>query len=203
MRSWRRLRCVVVCIPALLVALLAACSSVPVTSLIKLAQIDLASTDPRQLRMAVKLPRTIRPQPQGVSLRVGVKLSNGDEEIQDFVLREVTDPKDVLVLHSELDADTHVFAYRLDSAEVARLITFRDDLKQKQAETGGRGGALSIAIHPQACRTAELPQRPVMATTYLRTMETGSYVPLTRDVDLRTIDPRQDIVGVIPMCAKT
>jgi len=33
----------------------------------------------------------------------------------------------------------------------------------------------------------------------MQTAETGSYVPLTRDVDLRTIDPRQDLA--IPLCA--
>jgi hypothetical protein len=196
MGGLRWIRCVLACI----LVLLAACGSMPVTSLIKLAQIDFASTDPRQLRMAIKLPRAIRPQPQGVTLRIGVKLANGEEQFQDFVVREVTDPKDVLALHGELDADTQVFAYRLDAEEVARVNAFRDELKRKQAESGGRGGALTIAIRPQACRTAELPPRPVLATTYLQTAETGSYVPLARDVDLRTIDPRQDVVGAIPMC---
>ena len=107
------------------------------------------------------------------------------------MLREVSDPKEVLVLHRELDADTHVFAYRLDPAEVVRLNAFRDALKKKQAASGGSGGSLTIAIRPQACRSGELPRRPVMVTTYLRTAETGGYVPLARDLDLRTIDPKQ------------
>jgi hypothetical protein len=183
-----------------LVAALAGCGHMPVTSMLKLARIDFANTDPAQLRAAVKLPRVVLPQPRGMALRIGVKLASGQEEFEDFVLREVTEPKEVLVLHGELDADTHVFAYRLEPAEVARLIAFREALKKKQAASGGSGGSLTIAIRPQACRSAELPRRPIMVTTYLRTAETGGYVPLARDLDLRTIDPRQDLAAAIPPC---
>jgi hypothetical protein len=188
---------------AVLLVLLAAssgCGHMPVTSMLKLARIDFANTDPAQLRAAVKLPRVVQPQPQGMALRIGVKLSGGQEEFEDFVLREVSEPKEVLVLHSELDADTHVFAYRLERAEVARLIVFRDALKKKQAASGGSGGSLTIAIRPQACRSGELPRRPIMVTTYLRTAETGGYVALARDLDLRTIDPQRDLAAAIPPC---
>jgi hypothetical protein len=184
----------------LLVATLGGCGHMPVTSMLKLARIDFTNTDPAQLRAAVKLPRVVQPRPQGMALRIGVKLSGGQEEFEDFVLREVSEPKDVLALHRELDADTHVFAYRLDPTEVARLVAFRDALKKKQAASGGSGGSLSIAIRPQACRSGELPSRPIMVTTYLRTAETGDYVPLTRDIDLRTIDPKQDLAATIPPC---
>lgn len=184
-----------------LVGALGGCGHMPVTSMLKLARIDFANTDPAQLRAAVKLPRVVQPQPQGMALRIGVKLSGGQEEFEDFALREVSEPKEVLVLHRELDADTHVFAYRLDPAEIARLGAFRDALKKKQAASGGSGGSLTIAIRPQACRSGELPRRPVMVTTYLRTAETGGYVPLTRDVDLRTIDPKQDLAAAIPPCS--
>lgn len=182
------------------VGALGGCGHMPVTSMLKLARIDFTNTDPAQLRAAVKLPRLVQPKPQGVALRIGVRLSGGQEEFQDFVLREVSDPKDVLALHRELDADTHVFAYQLDSAEAARVGAFRDALKKKQAASGGRGGSLTISIHSQACRSGELPHQPIMLTTYLRTAETGGYVPLTRDVDLRTIDPKQDLAAAIPPC---
>ena len=186
---------------ALLFALvLAGCGHMPVTSMIKLARADLASTDPAQLRAAVKLPRALRLKPSGVALRIGVKLANGDEDAQDFMLREVSDPADVLALHRELDRDTHVFAYRLDPAEVARLTAFRDALKKKQAASGRSGGTLTIAVRSDACRVGALPDRAVYATTYLKTGETGDYVPLARDVDLRTVLPGRDVTAEIPIC---
>ena len=42
------------------------------------------------------------------------------------------------------------------------------------------------------------PDRPVYVTTYLKTAETGGYVPLARDVDLRTIVPGRDVTAEIP-----
>jgi len=184
-----------------LIAALSGCGHMPVTSTLKLARVDFANTDPAQLRAAVKLPRLIQPQPQGVALRIGVKLASGQEEFEDFMLREASEPKDVLALHRELDADTHVFAYRLDPTEVARLTAFRDALKKKQAISGGSGGSLTIAIRPQACRSGDLPGGPIVVTTYLRTAENSGYVPLARDLDLRTIDPKQDLAAAIPPCS--
>src|SRR5215470_2873862 len=181
--------------------LLAGCGHMPVTSMIKLARADLAATDPGQLRAAVKLPRALNLKPAGVALRIGVKLASGEEETQDFLLREVSDPADVLALHAELDSGTHVFAYRLDPTEAVRLAAFRDALKKKQEASGRRGGALTIAVKPDACRAGELPDRPVYVTTYLKTAETGGYVPLARDVDLRTIVAGRDVTAEIPACA--
>lgn len=36
--------------------------------------------------------------------------------------------------------------------------------------------------------------------TYQRTSETGRYVTLTRDVDLRTLEPDRDVAALIPSC---
>jgi len=177
---------------------LSGCGHVPVISMFRLARINFANTDPARLRAAIKLPRSIELLPQGVALRVAVRISSGHEEFQDFVLSETSEPADVLALGQELDADTRMIAFRLDAAEVARLSAFRDSLKQQQAASGGRGGALTISIRPQGCRSGDLPGGPVLATTYLRTAETGGYVPLARDVDLKTMT--RDLATAIPLC---
>ena len=180
---------------------LAGCGHLPVTSMIKLARVDFSKTDPVQMRAAVKLPRTVRPRPQGVALRIGVKLASGHEEFADFtLLREVSDPKDLLDLRQELDASSHIFAYRLGEKEAARLAAFRDGLEKKQAASGGKGGALTISIRPDACRTGELSGRALPFTTYLRTPETGDYVPLARDVELRTLISQDDVAAAIAPC---
>jgi len=180
--------------------LLAGCGHMPVTSMIRLARADLAATDPAQLRAAVKLPRVLKLKPAGVALRIGVKLANGEENTQDFVMREVSDPADVVALHAELEPNTQIFAYRLDPAEASRLAAFRDALKKKQEASGRRGGNLTITVRPDACRAGDLPDRPVYITTYLKTAETGGYVPVARDVDLRTVVPGRDVTQEIPAC---
>jgi hypothetical protein len=88
--------------------------------------------------------------------------------------------------------------FALAAAEVAQLRAFRAALMQKQK--GGAGGSLAISVRPDACRSAPLPSGPVLFTSWLKTAETGGYVALTRDADLRTIDGGQDIAARIPSC---
>jgi len=181
----------------LLFLAIAGCGHMPLTSMVQLARIDFSSTDPALLRAAVKLPRTVRPE--GAALRITVKIASGHEEFSDFVLREVSEPNEVLALHHELNPDTHIFAYRLEPSEATRLAAFRNGLKAKQSASGGRGGSITIAIRPDACRAGRLPDGPIHITTYLRTAETGRYVPLARDLDLRTVAAR-DLAAALPPC---
>lgn len=179
--------------------LLAACGHMPLTSMVKLARVDFTATDPGGLRAAVKLPSAIRPQRDQVRLRLTVRLASGKEDTQDFRLTEISDPADITLLREEI-AGTHLFAYRLEPAESARLTAFRDSLKRQQAASGGRGGALTISIAPEVCRSGELPPGGVLFTTYLRTAETGGYVVLARDVDLRSVARGRDLAAEMPVC---
>ena len=184
----------------LLAAAISGCTTMPVTSMVKLARVDLSSTDPALLRAAIKLPHALRLRPQGNALRVAVKLRSGEEEAQEFALQPVTDPGDAAALQAERDPRTHLTAYRIDPGELTKVIAFRDRLKSRQQATGGSGGMLTISVRPQACRAGALPDGPILFTTYLRTQETGSYVPLARDLDLRGLAPAADLATLLPPC---
>ncbi|MBI5319582.1 hypothetical protein [Bradyrhizobium sp.] len=184
------------CLRACVALALAGCGHMPVTSMVKLARVDFETSDPAQLRAAIKLPRALRPRPNGVSLRIAVRVGRAPEEARDFVLRELPAPSE---LAREAGADSHVFAYRIDEADLPRLTAFRTELIAKKSS--GERGSISISVQPQACRASELPDGPVHLTSYLRTAETGAYVTLARDVDLRTLAPEHAIVDKIPRCA--
>jgi hypothetical protein len=180
----------------LLLGLLAmtGCSHMPVTSMVKLARIDFETTDPAQLRAAIKLPRTLRPQSNGVLLRIAVQVGRAPEEARDFMLRELPEPAELV---REAGSGSHVFAYRIDDSDLVRLKAFRSELIARKSS--GQKGSISISVRPQACRVGELAEGPVFFTTYLRTAETRDYVPLARDVDLRSIVPDAAVAG-IPRC---
>jgi len=174
---------------------LAGCSHMPVTSMVKLARVDFETSDPAQLRAAIKLPRTLRPQPNGVALRIAVRVGRAPEEARDFMLRELPEPAE---LTREAGAGSHIFAYRIDDSDLARLAAFRTELIAKKSS--GQKGSISILVRPQACKASELPDGPLYFTTYLRTAETKDYVALARDVDLRSIVPNATVVAEIPRC---
>ena len=171
------------------------CSHMPVTSMVKLARVDFETSDPAQLRAAIKLPRTLRPQPNGVALRVAVQVGRAPEEARDFMLRELPEPAE---LAREAGADSQIFAYRIDDNDLARLAAFRAELIAKKSS--GQKGSISISVRPQACKAGELPDGAIYFTTYLRTAETKDYVALARDVDLRSIVPNAAVVAEIPRC---
>jgi len=181
----------------LLALLLAAgCSHVPLLSMVQFARIDFATTDPASLRAAVKLPQVAQTRRDRVHMRIAVKV-DGMEDGADFLLQEVSDPADVLVLAKELEPGTVIVAYQVAPADLPRLLKFRDAILKRKREPGG---TLSISIQPEVCRTGELPRGPVLFSTYLKTSETGGYVPLTRDLDLRTIAAKRDVAAAIPPC---
>jgi len=167
---------------------LSGCGHMPVTSMVRLARVDFQTTDPARLRVAVKLPHMLRARADGSVLRVAVRLASGREEARDFALREV----------SETDVEPGAQAFALAAADIVQLRAFRAALMQKQ--TGGSGGSLTISVRPDACRSTPLPSGPVLFTSWLKTAETGGYVALARDVDLRTIKGGQDIAANIPAC---
>jgi hypothetical protein len=182
-------------LPILLMLAMAGCSHMPVTSMVKLARVDFETSDPVQLRAAIKLPRTLRPRPNGVALRIAVQVGRAPEEARDFILREIPEPAE---LTREASADSHIFAYRIDDSDLARLAAFRAELIAKKSS--GQKGSISISVRPQACKAGELADGPVYFTTYLRTAETKDYVALARDVDLRSIVPDPAAVAGIPRC---
>jgi hypothetical protein len=183
----------------LMMLAMAGCSHMPVTSMVKLARIDFETTDSAQLRAAIKLPRTLRPQPNGVALRIAVQVGRAPEEARDFMLRELTEPAE---LTREAGADSRIFAYRIDDSDLARLKAFRSELiaRKTAGQSSGQKGSISISVRPQACKAGELADGPVYFTTYLRTAETKDYVALARDVDLRSIAPDPATVAGIPRC---
>ncbi|MGJ4947423.1 hypothetical protein [Bradyrhizobium sp. HKCCYLS20291] len=166
----------------------------PVTSMVKLSRIDFQTSDPAQLRAAVKLPAALRPLPGGVVLRITVGRSHGSEEQRDFVLQELPEPP---ALAQEAGVNTRIYAYRLGEADAARLQAFRSEL---MAQKSSGGGSVAISVAPKACKTLELPEGPVTFTTYLRTSETVDYVTLARDVDLRSVASDRAVVDAIPRC---
>ena len=183
---------------ALLVfAVFSGCSHVPIWSMVRLSQVDFATTDPAALRAAIKLPKTIATRRRQVIMRVAVK-AESLQAAKDFVLTEVTDPADLMPLHQELAVGTVIVAYRVAPHELDRLTKFRAEILRRKR---GRRGSLSISIKPSVCRDGDLPPGPVLLSTYLMNSETGSYVTLVRNVDLRMLNAKRDVANAIPKCS--
>ncbi|ABD09163.1 conserved hypothetical protein [Rhodopseudomonas palustris HaA2] len=178
----------------LAVAALTACSSVPVTSMVKLARTDLATADPAALRIAVRLPQGLRPR--RVTLRIAVAVG-ADKREQAFVLADLDDPAELLSLAGEVTNDTMIYAFRIAPADVPRVLALRDEMAAHKAK--GERGSLTLGVGAEACRIGALPAKALI-TSYLKTERAGDFFPLTRDVDLRKDVPKEAAPERIPLC---
>ena len=186
----------------LLAGLLAGCGHVPLTSLPKLAKIDVRTTDLAELRAGISLPADIRPLPGGVTMTIVALPKDGGRHERKVVLEEVRDAAELSSLPALAAPGRRFTLFRLSSADAARLGAFREEMFAGPQNSGNRG-SLSLGAD-KACRLGELPAKPVTMTGYLRTSETQDYVLLMRDFDLteavRAIDPKVDLATAIPPC---
>lgn len=131
----------------LICAVLASCATIPVTSIYKLRNFDLATTDVSRLRIAVQIPQSIRVRPAGVRMIVAARLENSSfNQREAFVLEEL----DGLTGSAEQQPSpakwTHVTAYRLKSADTERLTGFREKLRSSSNATVIRSKAQSVSM---------------------------------------------------------
>ena len=181
-------------------AVLASCATIPVTSIYKLRNFDLATTDVSKLRVAVQLPQSIRIKPAGVTMVVAARLENGSLNQQEaFVLEEV----DILTGSAEQQPKpekwTQVAAYRLKSADTDRITAFREKIAQLKQRHGDEvKGSISIGI--DSCARTLIADGPVLITTWIKSEETVEYVVLNRNLDLRRESEKAGQVLEIKPC---
>ena len=183
----------------------AACSHVPLGSILPLSRIKFGTTDISRARAAVKLPDSLRPRAGGVRMTVIMGLSGEPPQSQKFDLVEAHDAEDQATLAAFASAGSVVYAYRLAPDDVARLERMRADMIERSAalkqEGKNPGSNLSIKIGAEEfCHTRDLGSEPLLTTTYVKTSETGQYITALRDVDLRLEPAAKDKIDTMPAC---
>jgi hypothetical protein len=189
----------------LLAGFLSACGHIPLTSLPKLAKIDVRTTDLAQLRAGISLPSDIRPLPGGVTMTIVALPRDGGRHERKIVLEEVRNAVELANLPALAEPGRRLTLFKLGAADIARIGTFRQEMFAGPQNSGNRG-SLSLGAD-KACRLGDLSGKPIAMSGYLRTSETQDYVLMMRNFDLieavRAIDPKIDLATAIPPCEAT
>lgn len=183
--------------PAL--AVLAACSAVPLSSLVSLNQIDMARTNLALLRVAVRAPDILRIQDGDVRVHLDMTSQNGAlHQSQDFALEAVgKDDRDV-GLASEQRPGTAIGVYRLKDRDAQRFEAMRQAALQDAGKKRGKD-SMSISVGASGCLLAPRPEAlPVSA--YLKTEETGKFVKIVDDLDLTKLKDRYPNLPPVKPC---
>jgi hypothetical protein len=193
-RCPHRLRTLLGAATIVAITVVAGCTSMPVTSMVRLARTDFTTVDPAALRAALKLPDSIRPRVARLQLSVSV---GNDKQTEEFTLADLADPGELASLRSEVTAGTSIYGYRLAVADIARFTSVRADMLARKAS--GAGGRMAIGVSADGCRTGPLPET-IPLTTFLRTEAGGDFFALARGVDLRKALAGQDLAAKLPLC---
>ncbi|MEO1159969.1 MAG: hypothetical protein AAFW74_05830 [Pseudomonadota bacterium] len=169
----------------LICAVLASCATIPVSSIYKLRNFDLATTDVSKLRVAVQIPQSIRIRPAGAKMVIAARLQDGSlNQHETFVLDELDAPAGAGEQRPKPEKWTQVAAYRLNRADIDRISAFRDKIAQlKQRYGNGVKGSISVGV--DSCARTLIADGPVLITTWIKSEETAEYVVLNRNLDLR------------------
>jgi hypothetical protein len=177
---------------------LAACTSIPVSSLMALSRVDFATTRIDALRVAVELPSAIAPEEDGVHLEVTAKLGEKEDKFRFKLQKDVAQigMKGLLPFPEE---GKQIYAYRLRDEDVVTLAKLRRDrLENKQK---GEKGSLSIGVSAKEfCRNKDIRNADLTLTTYIATSETKGFVPVVRNYDVRGDKDISAALDHLPLC---
>ena len=171
-------------VPILANIALAACTTVPLTSIPQLARIDFMTTDLARMRIAMALPDALQPRPGGVQMDIKIKLSDLPERSEVLLPQETNSPEDMKGLPPDLGATEKIHVYKLSASDVRKLELIRDEVKA--AQSAHKRGSLAIGISAKDfCLAGKLPDGPALSNSYLFSSENQNYVTLSQNADLR------------------
>lgn len=155
------------------------CAALPTQSALALSRVDPMTTDAAAIRVAYLGPAEMRVRGEDARLVVQFSSSNQAMDVkQSFALREVpaaegfTDP---------VRSGQHLQVYALRPDEVARFNTSRTLMAAERPDGGGKG---TISVAADGCLSDDHGQ-PLRFSAYLRTAETGRFVALLENADMR------------------
>jgi hypothetical protein len=178
---------------------LAACGGMPVSSMLKLRGVDFGTTDLSALVAGVELPQELQPLPEGARLIISVQHGDGTRQERSVKLAPSHAIADRDPLRAHAPAGASVAAYRVAPEELPALERFRAEVREQRARSG-TASRLMLSVAADSCRAGPLPDGPLPLTTYLKTSETGEFVALARNLDLRALAGDRAITQRIPAC---
>lgn len=167
---------------------LSACASVPVSSIVPLMQVNLATTDAEQLRVALQLPEGLQSRPGGVALELVLKREGSPDRNEQFLLVDTAAPADLEGLVGRQKPGQRLAVFRIAKADVPRFAAVQAALAEAMRNRIRGSLGFGIATREFCLSGGKAPAR-YHASTYLMTAPGGGWITVTDGFDLAS-DPR-------------
>lgn len=131
--------------------LLSGCGHVPLTTMAKLRNFDIATADPAQLRVAIRAPDWLEPREGGAAILFKLKQGDAAEREERFALEPAEEPAETAQLAGHRLPGERIRAWRIAAAEVARARAFQEEGRAARIARPGRT-QFTVATALDGCR---------------------------------------------------
>lgn len=169
--------------PLLPMALLAGCSSLVPSTVAMLYGTSPLEADPAAIEIALILPQGLQAKPGTARMTItSTREDTGETTGGDYVLQA----RPVVLADVDVPAGAHADAYRLSPQDVAAVKAMQATVRQWKAELPDEDQTKgSFAVGVAGCTKGNGPAPDATASIYIRTQDSGRFLPLLRDANLR------------------
>lgn len=189
---------------ASILTLVTACSNIPLSTMIKMMNLNPLETDPEQLTVAVKAPQGVNVRDGDVIIDFNFRtddpnssfdhhfpvIINEDYAIPDSLKEDIEKNEKIMVMHlSKEDAQT--------MAEGQQMVK---DYREKNEKVGA--GSMNVRL-VSACRDENFSWGNSELNVYLKTQDDEDFFLFLEDMDVTKLDTDvQRNINAIPKCDK-
>ena len=177
---------------AVLIAALAGCGGLPLSTSFQLRKVDPATTNAEELRVAVDVPAGFRMRGAQVNLAMRDAAGTQTDALEFDLVRVPVTPG------PPLPRAGAVQAYKISPDDVAAFDAFR--ARAAAGKAAGMTGSLGVQAH--LCHVAAVMPDKAIVSVFIRTEETGRYLPVLRETNFVTALPSDTLPEAIVPCTQ-
>ena len=160
---------------------LVGCTSVPLTSIVKLSSVNMGSTLPEGIRVAFVTPQILRVEQGDLFMNVHLKSGDGATDVQkklDLLIDDSPPPQSVIAAKG-IDDDIHILKLRPEDVALFKGL----QKSVNESKQVGKHGSLDINFGSNACAKSEINE-PLYISAFLKTSELSDYILLLSRANL-------------------
>jgi hypothetical protein len=178
---------------------LVGCTSVPLTSIVKLSAVNMSSTLPEGIRVAFVTPQILRVEQGDLFMNVHLRTKDGATDVQKKLdlLVDLSAPPPSVLAAKGIDDDIHILKLRPEDVALFKGL-------QKtviESKSSGKKGSLDISFGSNACAKREITD-PLYVSAFIKTSELSDYILLLSRANLADLAKEGGENPKVKLCGK-
>ncbi len=185
-------------------AVSASCSTIPISSQVRMATLDPATLDFSAIEVAVRINEDYKLRDGDVTLGLSLRDGLTNEEFVETFLLKVEDMPNSPFLKKDQKRETQIYGMSFDEADRARLLNFRDKFSEllargKETKASGKN-SFSLNVNTKGClRKSGNPFEKMKVKVYLKPKPTAKFMTFIKERNINLVDQSN---GNIPFCSE-